>query len=197
MAPIVRSFSAAPDTPVSEDMFSKLRDEYLGEIEYIAGGLPVVTDKMPGNFLWCGFLLEAMPDARIVHVQRDPMATCWSLYKRRFDHYDFSNDLVDIGRYYLMYEALMRFWHEAFPGRIYDLGYETLTEDQERETRKLLEYCELPWEDTCLEFHKTQRPVQTVSGQQVRMKMYTGSSEAWRPFEACLEPLLSTLKGKT
>lgn len=197
MAPIVRHFSTASDKPTSTDLFSTLRHEYLGDVEDIAGGLPVLTDKMPGNFLWCGFLLEAMPEASIVHVQRDPVATCWSLYKRRFDHYHFSNDLVDLGRYYLMYEDLMGFWRERFPDRIYMLDYETLTENQERETRKLLEYCNLPWEDACLEFHTTQRPVQTVSGQQVRKKMYSGSSEAWRPFEACLEPLLSTLKGNT
>jgi tetratricopeptide (TPR) repeat protein len=197
MAPIVRRFAAAPDTTDIKDLFLKLHDEYLGEIEPIAGGLPVLTDKMPGNFLWCGFLLEAMPGARIVHVQRDPVATCWSLYKRRFDHYDFSNDPVDLGQYYLMYEDLMRFWHECFPGRIYNLDYETLTENQERETRRLLEYCNLPWEEACLEFHTTQRPVQTVSGQQVRKKLYSGSSEAWRPFEAWLEPLVSTLKGNT
>ena len=197
MAPIVRHFSAAPDKPADTNLFSTLRDEYLGEIEPLADGLPVLTDKMPGNFLWCGFLLEAMPDARIVHVRRNPVATCWSIYKRHFDHYDFSNDLVDLGQYYLMYEDLMRFWHESFPGRIYDLDYEILTENQERETRSLLEYCDLPWEEACLEFHTTQRPVQTVSGQQVRKKMYSGSSEAWRPFEACLEPLVSTLKRNT
>ena len=197
MSPVLQGFSDAPGTAISETLFSAVRDEYLDEIRHIAGSVPVVTDKMPDNFLWCGFLLEAMPEARIVHVRRDPVATCWSLYKRRFQHFDYSYDLEDLGLYYGMYEALMRFWHEALPGRIYDLEYETLTEHQERETRKLLEYCDLPWEDTCLEFHKTQRPVQTVSGNQVRKKMYTGSSEAWRAFEVCLEPLLQTLKAKT
>jgi tetratricopeptide (TPR) repeat protein len=197
MAPVANAFGAAPHTVVSAETLAKIRDEYLGEIAHIAGGAPVVTDKMPDNFLWCGFLLEAMPDARIVHVRRDPMATCWSLYKRRFAHCDWSHDLADLGEYYRMYEELMGFWHEAFPGRIYDLGYEVLTEQQEDETRKLLEYCGLPWEDACLEFHTTQRPVHTASTNQVRRKMYTGSSEAWRPFAACLEPLAEILRKNT
>jgi len=197
MSPVLQRFWAAPGSAVNDALLPTLRNDYLDEIGHIADGRPVVTDKMPDNFLWCGFLLDAMPEARIVHVRRDPVATCWSLYKRWFEHFDYSYDLEDLGRYYRMYEALMRFWHEAFPGRIYDLPYETLTENQEPETRKLLEYCELPWEDACLEFHQTQRSVQTVSGDQVRRKMYTGSSEAWRPFEACLGPLLDTLRTTT
>ncbi len=123
------------------------------------------------------------------------MATCWSIFKQYFptNGLGFAYDLEDIGTYYRMYEDLMAFWHEKFPGRIYDLNYERLTENQEEETRKLLEYCGLPWDDRCLEFEKTDRPVRTASAAQVRQKMYKGSSEAWRPYEPYLGPLMKAL----
>jgi hypothetical protein len=87
----------------------------------------------------------------------------------------------------------MEFWRLEFPGQIYDLSYETLTENQEQETRSLLEYCGLDWEDQCLEFYTSKRSVQTLSGQQVRKAMYTGSSRVWRRYEAHLRPMLESL----
>jgi tetratricopeptide (TPR) repeat protein len=194
LVPILQAFEASPARGIDAQTLARIGDEYLRELDYLAGTAPVVTDKMPGNFLWTGFLLTAMPRARIVNVRRNPAATCWSMFRRLFGSNGFTNDLVDLGTYYGMYEDLMRFWHGTFPGRIYDLDYEALTEDQEQQTRALLEYCELPWEDACLEFHATRRAVRTPSGSQVRQKMYKGSSEAWRRYEAHLEPLLSTLE---
>ena len=94
-----------------------------------------------------------------------------------------------------MYIDLMAFWHEKCPGRIYDLNYEALTEHQEDETRKLLEYVGLNWEDQCLEFHKTKRVVRTASAAQVRQKMYQGSSEEWRKYEKHLAPMVELLRG--
>ncbi len=157
-----------------------------------------ITDKMPLNFRWLGFMLWASPHIKVIHTIRDPMATCWSIFQRYFpaNAMGFAYDLEDLGIYYRMYEDLMAFWHEKFPGRIYDLNYERLTENQEEETRNLLEYCGLPWEDRCLEFEKTDRPVRTASAAQVRQKMYKGSSEAWCPYEPHLGPLMKALSGE-
>ncbi len=170
-----------------------VRAAYLADIRSRAPGAAVVTDKMPGNFRWIGFLLAALPEAKIVHVRRNPVATCWSMYKRLFSRNGFTNDLGDLGAYYALYADLMADWRKMLPGKVYDLDYEALTENQEGETRRLLEVCELSWEDACLDFHATERAVRTASGRQVRRKMYQGSSEAWRRYEAHLGPLLSTL----
>ena len=156
----------------------------------------IVTDKMPGNFRWIGFILNALPEARIVHVNRDPRATCWSVFKHFFpdEGTGYACDLGDLADYYALYSNLMSFWRQLYPDRIYELDYESLTENQEVETRKLLAYCELPWEEQCLEFYSTERVVRTTSSMQVRQKMYSGSSDAWRQYERHLQPLLERIE---
>ena len=96
--------------------------------------------------------------------------------------------------YYGLYSKLINFWHEKFPGKIYDICYEDLTANQEDETRNLLEYCELDWDDKCLNFHKNKRAVKTASSLQVREKMYQGSSDAWRKYAAHIKPLINGLE---
>ena len=194
LLPMVRSASEA-GTAVDKEGLAAFRREYLDELRFTAPDAAVVTDKMPGNFRWIGFLLAALPEAHIIHVRRDPMACCWSMYKRVFQKNGFTNDLEDLGKYCLLYNELMAFWSKMWPSRIYDLDYARLTEQPESETRRLLEFCDLPWEDDCLEFHATKRAVRTASGAQVRRKMYTGSSEAWRKYAAHLEPLQTVLAG--
>ncbi len=171
---------------------------YEKKLDGLREGRPLITDKMPLNFLWLGFALRAYPDLKVVHVMRDPMATCWSIFRYSFTAkgLGFAYDLKDLGNYYLLYRELMSYWHEKFPGRIYDLGYERLTENQKAETQKLLEYCRLSWDDRCLEFEKTERPVRTASATQVRQKIYQGSSLAWIPYEPYLQPLRDALNGK-
>ena len=106
----------------------------------------------------------------------------------------FTFDLKDVAQFYLMYTDLMAFWHQKFPGRIYDLAYEKLTENQEEETRKLFAYLGLDWEDKVLDFHKSERSVRTASNQQVRKKMNKGSSEEWKKYEPWLGEMLEILK---
>ncbi|MHA1538319.1 MAG: sulfotransferase family protein, partial [Alphaproteobacteria bacterium] len=124
-------------------------------------------------------------------------ANCWSVFKQYFasKDIDYAYDLADIAEYHNLYTDLMDFWRAKFPNRIYDLGYESLTENQEAETRKLLEYCNLDWEDQCLEFHKTRRAVRTPSSIQVRQAIYQGSSAAWRKYQAQLQPMIQALGG--
>ncbi|MCP5081641.1 MAG: tetratricopeptide repeat protein [Alphaproteobacteria bacterium] len=154
-----------------------------------------VTDKLPMNFMWIGFIRSALPNAKIVHVTRDPIATCWSIYKHYFAvaGLGFAYDQHDVAEFYKRYHDLMGFWRERFADGVYELSYEHLTENQEAETRKLIEWCGLAWEDQCLDFHKTPRAVSTASSLQVREAMYQGSSQSWTKFAAHLGPLKESL----
>ena len=150
---------------------------------------------MPLNFQFIGFILSAFPEAKIIHLKRDARATCWSIYKHYFSSkgMGFSYNQNDLASFYHLYTDLMAFWHQKFPDKIYDLCYEDLTTNQEEETRNLLKYCELEWDENCLNFHLTKRAVKTTSAFQVRQKMYQGSSEAWRKYEEYLQPLMNGL----
>jgi tetratricopeptide (TPR) repeat protein len=167
------------------------RQKYLDVLSRFNTSKKIITDKLPLNFRYIGFILSAFPEAKIIHVKRDSMATCWSIYKHYFSSkgtgWAYSQE--DIAKYYGLYLELMEFWHEIYPNQIYDLGYEDLTTNQEEETQKLLEYCELEWDQDCLNFHTNERAVHTASLIQVRKKMYQGSSEVWKQYSAHLEPL--------
>ena len=173
---------------IHEDYYAVLRELNVSE--------KIVIDKMPINFLWIGFIISAFPNAKIVHLSRDPVATCWSIYKNYFSGSGngYAYDMNDLAAYYKLYIDLMVFWKERYSDRIYDLHYESLTENQEQETRKLLDYCGLKWEERCLDFHKTKREVKTVSAIQVRKKMYKGSSEVWKRYKKHLTPLINGLE---
>lgn len=181
---------------IDTNNISDLKINYIKSLDNMDILESIVVDKMPHNFLYIGFILQAFPDAKIIHTKRDAMAICWSMYKNFFPSkaLAFSFDMKDLASFYHLYDDMMKFWNELYPDKIYNLEYEKLTEYQEEETRKLLEYCELPWEDACLEFHKTKRYVGTASNQQVRKGMYKGSSEAWRKYEKHLQPLIEELK---
>ena len=172
------------------------REQYLAKLNALKCSKNIITDKMPMNFRYIGLILSAFPEAKIIHLKRDARATCWSIYKNYFDSdgIGYSYDQNDLAQYYGLYSDLMSFWHERFPDQIYDICYEDLTTNQEEETRKLLEYCDLDWDENCLNFHSNKRAVKTASALQVRKKMYQGSSEAWKKYEAYLQPLIKGLK---
>ena len=195
LEPAVEKAGLAGTTQLDTVDLLSCRDNYLRDAGARAADAPFVTDKMPSNFKWIGFLLTTMPGVKIVHVSRDPVASCWSMFKLQFRAHGYTNDLEDLGRYYRLYLDLMDFWRQEFPGQIYDLKYEALTENQQEETRRLLAHCELDWEDQCLEFYKTRRAVRTLSDNQVRQEMYTGSSKAWQKYRSHLAPLISALEG--
>ena len=148
---------------------------------------------MPINFRYTGFILSAIPEAKIIHIKRDSMATCWSIYKYFFTGNAYSFNQQDIADYYGFYKDIMKFWSRLFPDKIYELKYENLTNNQESETKKILEYCDLEWDENCLNFHDNNSSVKTTSSMQVRHKMYQGSSEAWKKYEAYLQPIISGL----
>ena len=173
-----------------------IRNEYFKSIEPLKIKEAAFTDKMPLNFEYIGFILKAFPEAKIIHLKRDARAVCWSIYKNFFSGkgnawaYNM-NDIVD---FYCSYVKTMNTWHEMFPNQIYDISYEKLTENQQVETQKLLKYCDLEWDENCLNFHKNTRGVVTASSSQVRKKMYQGSSEAWKKYETYLQPFIKALE---
>jgi tetratricopeptide (TPR) repeat protein len=174
--------------------FPALGREYLDRVRHVAAGAVRFTDKMPLNYLYCGLIRRALPNAKIVHVARRPMAACYAMYKTLFkDGYPFSYDLGEIGRYYVGYRRLMDHWQATMPAVIYPLSYEALVADQLGETRKLLDFCGLAWEDSCVEFHRNPSPTTTASAAQVRRPLYDSSVSQWRHYAAELAGLSSLL----
>jgi tetratricopeptide (TPR) repeat protein len=185
------NFSNAYSIP--ETAFLSLRKQYLDVLSHFNVPESVITDKSLLNFRFIGFILTAFPEAKIIHMKRDARAICWSIYNIYLKGFDFGNDFKDLAGFYGLYTELMDFWHQLFPGQIYDICYEDLTTNQEEETKKLLQYCELDWDENCLSFHKNKRAVKTASALQVRQKIYQGSSEAWKKYEVHLKPLIKAL----
>ena len=195
ITPIAKDYVNQGMNKLPEKAFLSIRQQYLEVLSRFNVSENVITDKMPTNCQYIGFILTAFPEAKIIHIKRDARATCWSNYNCFFSShvYGFSNNLDDLVGFYGLYVDLMDFWHQLFPGKIYDMCYEDLTTNQEEETRKLLKYCELDWDENCLSFHKNKRAVETASLVQVREKMYQGSSDAWKKHEAYLKPLIKAL----
>ena len=180
---------------VTKKDYLLIREQYLDSLSNLNVSNKIITDKMPVNFRLIGFILSAMPEAKIIHIKRDARATCWSNYQQYFSNGNgFSFDQEDLVKFYALYSEMMDFWHKLFPNKIYDISYEELTKNQKKETQKLLNYCELDWDENCLEFHKNVRGVVTASKAQVRKKMYQGSSEAWKKYESNLKTLTEGLK---
>ena len=173
----------------SSDAISGFRQRYIESLRKRSDDKSIVTDKMPWNFRYVGLIFSAFPGAKIIHVYRDPAATCWSNYKLYFagKGSGYNNDLNDMVTFFYLYQDLMQFWQGLYGTRIFNLNYDGLTVNQENETRKLIYYLGLDWEDNCLLPHNNKRSVHTASDQQVRQKIYQGSSMQWRKFEPYLE----------
>ena len=187
---------AINSTPATTVAVSDFRKKYLLKLSKVSNGERVVTDKMPQNFRFIPLICAAFPEAKIVHVQRNATATCWSNYKKYFvsKNIGYCYDLKDVVTYYFLYRDLMQLWQSHYYNRIYHLNYEDLTTDQENQTRKLIKYLELNWEEACLSPEKNKRSVRTASKQQVRKKVYKGSSNAWHKYEPYLNGVFGSLK---
>ena len=151
----------------------------------------VLIDKYPLNFLMLGAILKALPKARIINLQRNPMDTCFSNYKLLFRLGSAlqTYDQVTMAEYYCRYQEFMSHWHDQAPGRILDVSYERLVTDSEAETRRVADYLGLDWNPACLEFYKSGSAVATASVSQVRRPIYSGSLYKWRKFQAHLQPM--------
>ncbi len=172
--------------------FAALGREYLARA---AGGGGRFTDKMPLNYLYCGLIRRALPEAKIVHLTRHPMAAGYAMYKTLFkDGYPFSYDLDEIAQYYVAYRRLMDHWCATLPGFIHTVSYESLVADQVAETRKLLTFCGLEWQDACVQFHRNPAATTTASAAQVRRPIYDSSVAQWRHYAAHLAGLRAALE---
>jgi hypothetical protein len=154
-----------------------------------------ITDKMPANYFCIGLIHLMLPNAKIVHVRRNPGDTCLSGFSRLFAKgQPHSYDLTELGRYYRAYASLMEHWREVLPaGAMLEVQYEELVTDNEAQARRLIDYCGLDWDDACLESHKTERAIRTASVTQVRQPIYDSSLERWRHYEEFLDPLFDAL----
>jgi tetratricopeptide (TPR) repeat protein len=175
--------------------FAALGADYLQRVQpRLRQQLRRFTDKLPLNYLYCGLIARALPDARIVHVTRHPLAVCYAMYKVLFGQgYPFSYDLGEIAACYIAYRRLMEHWQATLPGRLYHIAYEDLVSDPAGQGRALLGAVDLAWEDQCLQSHKNAAPVATASASQVRRPIYTSSVALWRHYASQLEPIRSRL----
>ncbi len=171
------------------------RENYLKQLQTLSNGSPMVTDKMTLNFRYIGLLAAAFPKAKIVQVKRNPAAVCWANYKQYFisKSISYCYELDDVINYYELYKNLMEFWAKQLPNRIYDVDYELLTVNQEDETRKLINYIGLDWEEKCLSPQDNTRRVATASNIQIREKVYQGSSQQWKKYKPFLNGSLDYL----
>ena len=157
-------------------------------------GKPFFIDKMPNNFVYVGLIQLILPNAKIIDARRHPLACCFSAFKQHFAHGQyFTYGLENVGRYYRDYVDLMAHYDAVLPGRVHRVIYEDLVDDTEAEVRRLLEYCNLPFEQGCLRFFDNERPVRTASSEQVRQPIYRSGMDQWRHYEPWLEPLKRAL----
>lgn len=177
---------------LSEPRKKQLTDSYLSALEGRGGDAPRIVDKSPLNSDYLGAIYSALPNARIIHMRRDPIDVCLSCYFQNFSgNMNYTTDLSDLAHYFREHQRLMTHWHAVLPpGSILDVPYAELVADQERWTRKILDFLSLDWDARCLDFYETERQVVTASTWQVRQKMYTTSIARWRNYEKFIGPLL-------
>jgi len=167
---------------------------YIRDTQIHRKGAPRFTDKMPNNFRHIGLIHLILPHAKIIDARRHPLACCFSGFKQLFaEGQEFTYGLEDVGRYYRGYVDLMDHWDQVLPNKVLRVQYEDVVADLEGQVRRLLEFCELPFEQACVDYHKTERSVRTASSEQVRQPLYRDGVEQWRNFEPWLDPLKAAL----
>ncbi|HET8942984.1 MAG TPA: sulfotransferase [Rudaea sp.] len=163
---------------------------YLAQSQWRANGKRFYVDKMPINWIQAAFIRRALPQARILHMTRDPMDVCFSNYRAYFGAgYGYSYDLDALGAYYQRYCRVIEHWHQVMPGQILDVSYERLVDDSENAARKILQFCSLPFEANCIDLQRNESAVATLSAAQVREPIHSRSLGQWRRYEAQLQPL--------
>jgi len=179
---------------LAPEEFRRLGERYITDTRAYRQGKPFFIDKMPNNFCHIGLIHLMLPNAKIIDVRRDPMACCVSNLRQLFAKgQEFTYSIEDIARYYRTYLELMRHWDAVLPGRILRVWYEDVVEDLEGNVRRILGFCGLEFEPTCVEFYKTERSVNTASSEQVRRPIFLGGLFQWRNYEPWLGPLKDKL----
>lgn len=177
---------------------SNIGEQYLSETEMLKRGLPRMTDKMPLNFFYVGLIHQALPNARIIALRRNAMDSCLSNYRQLFStsysYYNYTFDLEDTALYYRKFDQLIGHWRNVLPSnRFLEVNYEDIVFHQEQQTRQLLTFCGLEWEESTLRFHENTSPVSTASSVQVRQPLYSGSIGRWKKYGTALDGLQSNL----
>ncbi len=194
-----KTVNETPDYPknlstLSAETLEKFGKDYLDETRIHRTKLPHFIDKMPNNFRHIALIHLILPNAKIIDARRNPMACCFSGFKQLFaSGQQFSYGLEEIGTYYKDYVEVMNHWDKVLPGKILRVQYEDVVSNLENEVTRILEYCNLPFEDNCINFHKTERNVRTPSSEQVRQPIYKSGLEQWKNFEPWLDPLKKSL----
>ena len=168
--------------------------EYLNRTRRHRDGAPYFTDKMPNNFVHIGLILATMPNAKIIDARRYPLDSCIGCYKQHFARgQTYTYDLFELAEFYLEYDEMMAHWQNVAPGRVLRVQYEDVVNELEDQVRRILDYCKLPFEVGCVDFHQTKRAVRTASSEQVRQPIYSGSIGTWQRFETHITPLIEGL----
>ena len=179
---------------ITPALLDEMSTRYLERLQSLSPHASRITDKMPGNFFNLGYVALMFPNARVIHVSRDPLDTCLSCYFQDFTGvHTYAYDLKNIGTFYLSYMEMMRHWRELLPLPIHELVYEDLVGDPEREIRRLLNFCGLEWDDACLNYHRSGRTIRTASYDQASRPIYKGSVARWRNYEKHIGPLIDML----
>ncbi|RUV09087.1 sulfotransferase family protein, partial [Mesorhizobium sp. M7A.T.Ca.TU.009.01.3.1] len=179
---------------ITKGLSRTLAEEHLSYLKERAPAALRIVDKMPHNFELIGLIGLLFPNAKIIHCRRDAIDNCVSCYVLKFgEGHSYNTDLKTLGLYYREYDRLMQHWNEVFPGLIFENQYETLVEDQEAQSRRLIDYLGLPWDDACLRFFDRDGSVNTPSRWQVRQPIYKSSVKRWKNYEGEIQPLIDAL----
>ena len=180
---------------INQADFGTWATDYVDGLQNRAPGAKHIIDKTPTNFFFVGLINLMLPNAKIIHVNRNPIDTCLSCFMQLFNRgHEHTYDLSELGRYYADYSRLMTHWRGVLPaGSFLDVKYERIVADKVTEVRRIIDFCGLDWNDSCLDFHKLNRTVNTASMMQVRQPIYNSSVERWRSYEKYLGPLLDVL----
>lgn len=181
-------------TASTEDEIKAAAQRYLGVTEFMSHGSARFTDKMPANFRYLGLIATLFPNAKIIHCRRDAMDVCFSIYRHNFHGaHGYAFDMGALANYHRQYERLMAHWSAVCPIEILDVDYDRLVDDLDGTVRSMLDYCDLPFEPACLDFHESTRGADTASWAQVRQPIFKNSIGAWRAYEDQLAPLAKAL----
>ena len=177
--------------------WQQVGSDYLASTRHVTGHTTHFIDKLPHNFLYAGFIACAFPNARMICLRRHPMDTCLGNFRQWFGehlpYYNYSFDLLDTGRYYVLFDRLMAHWQRVFPGRILEIQYEALVDSPETVSRRLLDFCDLPWNDACLHFERNLAPTGTASALQVREPLHASAIGRWKKYAGQLDDLRQLL----
>lgn len=186
----------AAGTPPTAAQLEKVRAAYLARLDAVPGAAPFVVDKMPFNFRWIGAIARLFPQAPILHMKRDPMAVCWSIWRTYFTspRIGFAYQMDEVAGYHHLYRAMMDHWQRLGPAGLTDVSYEALTSDPEATIRHVLDRSGLPWDAACLSPEQNRRAIRTASLTQARRSITAGGNDQWRSYQGHLGPLLQALQ---